>query len=307
MKRNYFFTLCFIASLLCITSCAEKEEILYGVVAPQDCKVMPPFVSKLGFNPNTCAFTTSERKYTGICLADFNVQPVKIYQDSTWREKGNLGPIAIDEVGNVYVVPIPFVNVLDVVRKDQNVIYKLDPNTGVLAEFFSLSNSAKKLNLENVYGFVGLVYDCESKLLYASSIAESTREEEKGIIYCINPATSPAKVLFKLENVDAMGIGIAIFNEKKHLFYGSTRDHNIYRVQLQENGDFMGEAKNCFSLMGIGPRGDDVAKKIRFDSQNRMLLTGLDFHYTLTAPTQVQESKYIFNFNVNDGKWIISN
>ncbi len=295
-------TLLFLITILLISACKSNEEVLYGLTTNPDCKVSSPFVTTTGLNSGSCAFSTSERKLTGLALIDVS-QPGKVFQHPTWTNKGSLGPLAIDEKGNAYVAPIPFVNVLDAIRKNQNVIYKVDAASGQMQELLSLKDKANLINKENAYGVVGLFYDCQNKYLYATSLQGSTKANEKGTIYCIDPHQTPAKIITTIKSIDAMGIGVATFNDYKYLFYGSTRDHSIYRVKLKEDGTFDGKPIFCFSLTGLGPRGDDIAKKIRFTPSNQMQLTGMDFHYNLTAPTQVQETKYLFQYSVNDGKW----
>ncbi len=289
--------------VILLFSCNEKEEIFYGLANIKDCKALSSFAVNKGFNPNSSAFSTSEKGKTGLCLIDVNNRNGHFYQDPSWIDKGNLGPIAIDAKGNLYVAPVPFVNVMEAIRKNQNVIYKMDGTAGKLESLIEFAGKADTINQQNAYGAVGLYYDCSTQLLYVSSLQGSTKYQERGTIYAINVASSPVKIIDKLENTDAMGIGAAMFNEKKYLFYGNTRSHAINRIELTEEGLFKGKSKFCFSLTGIGPRGDDVAKKIRIDQNNLMQITGMDFHYNLTAPTLMQESKYQFSYNLNKAIW----
>jgi hypothetical protein len=215
-----------------------------------------------------------------------------------------MGPLAIDELGNVFVAPIPFVNVMESVKKNQNIIYKIDWQTGVMNTFIQFENTQDTINSQNAFGVVGLYYDCETKLLYASSLYTSTLKKETGNIYCIDTKINPAKVIDAIKNEDAMGIGMCFFNEKKTLFFGNARSQNVYRMELKEDGTFSQEKEFCFSLAGIGKRGDDIAKKLRVTPQSTLLITGAEFYYNLTAPTVPQESKYEFSFDVNSEKWI---
>lgn len=58
-----------------------------------------------------------------------------------------------------------------------------------------------------------------------------------------------------------------------------------------------------FTLDGIGPRGDDKARRIRFDKYGRMNITGIPFNYNLTANSNPLESKYQFQWNEDEKLW----
>jgi hypothetical protein len=283
-----------------IISCDSQEKIESGLESIKDCKAMSPFVKNLGFNASSSAFTTSDKTLMGIALIDIN-GVLKPYQHPSWINRGKLGPIAIDEQGNVYATPVPFVNVLDAQRHNQNVIYKIDGSAGEMNPIFNVADSS--INLQNAHGFVGLYYDCSSQLLYASSLQGSNKQRENGIIYCLDVKKNPAEVISKLEHTDAMGICIAYFNNNKYLFYGSTRTSLINRVQLKEDGSFSSEKIKAFSIAGIGNQGDDRAKKLRTTVDNKLQITGMPFYYNLTAPTETQESKYLASYNLNTNQW----
>jgi hypothetical protein len=294
-----------IGSIIFLIKCNSKEEITYGLMSIPDCKSQAAFISNLGMNTGTCAFSTSEKKSKGVVLIDANSPPENriSYQDSSWKKYGNMGPLAIAENGNTYVAPVPFVNVMDNKREDQNKIYVINSQTGVMSECINLGTNDIK-NQQNAFGIMGLFYDCENKLLYASSIYGSDNKKENGVIYCLDVMQNPAKIIDQFNNIDAIGVGIARFNEKKRLFFGSARDHGIHSIELKENGGFTRNKRLEFSLNNVGPRGDDVGKKIRFTDKGEMLLSGMEFYYNLTAPTQKQESVYTYTFDLNTEKWI---
>jgi hypothetical protein len=294
-----------ITSLLFFGNCNPQEEILTGVIGIKDCKRLGSFTTNLGLNPQSSAFSTTEKKVQGVSLIDASTPENNrlMYQDSSWSKFGSMGPLAIDEAGNVYLAPVPFVNVLDNKREDQNKIYIINAQTGVMSEMINLGADAKK-NMENPFGVMGLFYDCESQLLYVSSIAGSSRANENGCIYCLDVRQSPVVIKDKFSHTDAIGVGVAYFNDKKRLFYGNSRDHHIYSVILKEDGTFTSSKRKEFTLSNIGPRGDDVARKIRFSQEGEILIQGVQFYYNLTAPTQKQESAYAFIYDVNKNEWI---
>jgi hypothetical protein len=272
-----------------------------GLQAISDCKTMPQFAYKVGIDPGKAAFSTTERRTIGVALIqiDTKQETQKAYQDASWKKYGAMGPIAIDEKGTLYSAPIPFVGVSSIGRQNQNNIYKINPTTGKMEILCNLS-FGKKSSEQNAYGILGMFYDCESKLLYVSSINGSTREQEAGTIYCINPTTGA--VIDQWEGIDAMGIGIARFNGNKVLFIGKIRDNSICLAALEADGKFVKKANPIITLLEAGPRGDDVCKKIRFKN-NQMTVTGMEFYYNLTAPTQKQESVYTYQYNSQIKRW----
>jgi hypothetical protein len=291
--------------LLALQACNTKEEILTGLATIQDCKTQAPFVTRFGFPVPTSAISTSEKKTMGVALIDAAtpVENRRMHQEDSWKKFGSMGPIAITENGTIILAPVPFVNVLDNKREDQNKLYVIDGNTAVMTELINLGTTTKKNN-QNGFGLLGLGYDCDNHLLYASSVTGSDKETERGTIYCLDTKTNPVTIVDKLSNVDAMGIGVAFFNDKKRLFFGSLRNHSISSVELNENGKFTSNIRQEFSLLTVGPRGDDVARKIKFNAEGQMIVTAVPFYYNLTAPTQKQESVYTYTYDVGKAEWI---
>ncbi len=265
---------------------------------PDGCKKNPNFVSKLGFNSKAVAYSTSESKRIGIVILDMTTG--KSYQNKSWKKAGSLGPVEVDENGNAYTIPIPTINILNNKPSDQNKIYRIDTNTAEMEEIMNIPFTKTKYE-ENPFGMLGLAYDCDTKILYASSIAGSTRDAEKGKIYAINKEQKV--VIDSLENIDVMGMEVAMQGNIRTLFYGSTRTSQIYTIKLGENGMFVGKPVVMTSLSELGPRGDDRARKIRFVN-DKMVVYGVEFYYNLIAPTEKQETIYNFKWKNSTQKWV---
>jgi hypothetical protein len=60
----------------------------------------------------------------------------------------------------------------------------------------------------------------------------------------------------------------------------------------------------ALSLEGLGPRGDDKAKKIVFTPKGEMNIEGYEFGFNLIAPTEKQVTNYLFRYNPNTENWI---
>lgn len=279
------------------------KNILLSQVGIRDCRAMPPFVQKLGFDIKKSAFSTSERRYTGLCYVEIHENGEnKVYQHSSWVKAGNLSAIAITEKGEIFCVPTPIVNVLKNKPSEQNYLYKVDPISGEMKKTLELPILAKA-NANNPFGLIGLAYDCDSKVLYASSIMGSSMEQEKGAVYAIR--LSDLKIIGTLIDNDIMGLGVIMKNNEKRLMVGRTRDGKIQSVLLNKDGTFKGNIENEMTLEGLGERGDDVARKIRMSADGTLIITGVSFYYNLTAPHEKPESKYIFKYSAQEARWIL--
>jgi hypothetical protein len=296
--KNIFFTCC----IVFVFACKEKlNEVDY---VSNQCTAQAPFLTKIISNINGIAFSTSENREKGLWLINATVSPDaanrKIYQDTSWKMAGWLGPLLTDKKGNIWCAPVPVINVLDNKPEDQNKLYRVDATTGKMELFIELPK--EKSTIENPYGILGLAYNCEANVLYVSSVAGSTRNQQNGKIYCIDVVNKT--IQSTLNCGDAFGIGVSFKDGFRKLYFGSARNSNIYSIGLKENGSFLGESIEAFSIDGLGPRGDDKAKKIREDKNGNLTISGYEFNFNLTAPTEKQETLYNFSFDSNNEKWV---
>ncbi len=301
-KKQHFFLVSIILCLTSFNSCKEEKVDFQS----NDCKAQPTFIKSIGFNPASSAFSTSENRKMGLWLLQFNTNGDtanggrKMYQHPSWKTAGWLGPIQIDPQGNCFVGPIPVINLIDNPPAKQNIIYKVDATSGEMKPFVELP-VAENISPTNPYGIVAFAYLCESSILYTSSVQGSTRDKENGFIYAIE--TSTGKIIDKVASVDALGLGISYIEGKRKLYFGSARTPDVFSIILDKDGKFKGNPSLEISISGLGPRGDDKARKIRFDNNGNMLLYAVEFNYNLTAPTEKQETLFNFSWNEDDKKW----
>lgn len=261
-----------------------------------DCRIQPPFTQKLGFG-RTTLLSTAERTVKGLILiepAPNGGQP-RTYQDPSWTMGGYLGANAFDQNGNLYVAPSPRVNLIDNPPEKQNMIYKVDGETGKMTTFITLP-AALPITLRNPYGVMGLTYDCETGSLYASSVAGSTRNDMVGRVYKIDVNTG--RVTSQLDNFDGIGVGVFNTAQGKRLYIGSARTQDVLSVALTPQGDIAGMPRIEFSLANLGPDGNDKARKISFDKANNMLVNGTKFNYNLAPPAAQQRPmtyRYVYD------------
>lgn len=280
------------------------------------CQQEPAFIKTLGYDPLWTALSTSEKTVIGISLVAFEKKfgqsaptaqtpKLEIYQHPSWKTAGYLSTISFDRTGNVYTVPAPLISMLYNRTEKLNTIYKIEANNGEMNEWINLPFVAKPSS-QNPYGLLGINYDCQDHFLVASTVFGSDRYNERGIIYLINPTTK--KLTDSIKNFDAMGLGFGIDElNKKRLYYGSARTGNIFSVVVNQKGKMEKKTiRKELSLEGYGPRGDDKARKIKFNG-NQLLVNGTAFNYNLQAASEKPETLYTFTWLAKEKKWGLIN
>ncbi|MEQ1675522.1 MAG: hypothetical protein ABL876_02400 [Chitinophagaceae bacterium] len=304
---------CFTCSLFYFTSCLVllvscKEDTVE--FSPNNCKANPPFLQGMGFNPRNSFFSTSEIRTMGLVLLESEqagnprARITNSTQHPSWRKAGWLAPILLDEAGNIYTAPAPFINILDNPISNNNTIYKVDSKTGLMDEFLRLP-FADSINPDNPFGIIGLIYLCETGTLYVSTVAGSRRHEENGHIYAIDVKSK--KIVDEILHTDAMGMGISYITGQRKLFFGTGRSSIIYSVTLSGSGKFSGSPKEELTLQDMGPRGDDKVRRITTDQYGNLLIHGFEFNFNLIAPREKQETIYKFSWNADEKKWVTNN
>lgn len=273
----------------------------------RDCRVSPPFLSKTGLDLKATAFSTSERKTMGLVAIEVNTKPgvtPKTYQAPSWKNAGWLGPIVITDKGDVWVAPVPVINTEKNKPAEQNRIWKVDAVSGNMAVAVELPVPPNDPEHQNPYGLLGLGYDCDNGVLYASSVAGSTLNSEIGVLYAVQTATK--KTIASIDSLDVLGLGVGTIDGVKRLYFGTARVGAIYSVGLNTDGSFSDDPRLELSLDNLGPRGDDRARKIRFTPDGTMTVTGIEFYFNLTAPTEKQETVYQFKYVPAQKKWMLT-
>jgi hypothetical protein len=111
------------------------------------------------------------------------------------------------------------------------------------------------------------------------------------------------KVIDKIENIDAIGLGVSYVTGYRKLYIGKARASELFSVSLNEDGSFSGKPKHELSFQGYGPRGDDKIRKIAFNANHEMDISLIGFNFNLIAPTEKQETKSTLIFNQTEEKW----
>ena len=74
-----------------------------------------------------------------------------------------------------------------------------------------------------------------------------------------------------IDHKDIYGLALHIHQGKRILYLSSARASKLYSMELDDRNNPIGSLKEEFSISGLGPRGDDKIRKIRFTSDGKML------------------------------------
>lgn len=285
------------------------------------CRRHPRFARNLGFDERAI-LTTSAPTIKGLVMIQpaAGNEPERIYQDPTWDDAGFLGHMTFDPVGNVFVFPSPRVSLVDNPPAQQNTLYRVDTDSAVMSSWLTLTVDAP-LTPENPFGLMGTTYDCDTKSLYAATVAGSSATAEIGKIMRID--VESAAVMAELQGIDPFGLTIyyepADYNEPadnalsenesstiadaasattKRLYFGAARAPEVYSVALDRNGDFAGQPQLELAL----PDPSLKAWRIVWDTNGDLIVRAMPFDFNLIATSERIEIPFRFRRDEN-GLW----
>ncbi|MCC6616622.1 MAG: hypothetical protein IT320_24325 [Anaerolineae bacterium] len=267
----------------------------------QDCAGNSDFVQAIGFGQRS-ALDTRAKYVDGVALReiDENGNIARTYQHPSWTSAGTMSAFQRDEFGNIFIIPTPFINILDNPPEKANIIYRIDGETGEMTPFIDLPALAP-VSQSNPFGLLDITYDCDTHTLYASSVFGSTYEDVAGAIYQVDPRSAEVKSTF--EHVDAFGIGVFNGSQGKRLYYGLARSPEIYSVALDASGAFTDDVQLEFSLDDLGTSPDLHAQAITFQGASQLVITMAQFDYNLVSPTESQQTLLSYLYHPEDDTW----
>jgi hypothetical protein len=219
------------------------------------CAGTPAFVSRAGF---AAALSTSQKFIKGLALVPIDGSQRAPYRHPSWDDAGYLGPFARLEDGTVLAAPVPQITLRDNPPQGQNTIWRVDPQTAEMAPWLELP-PAQPIR---TYGILDMAYDCDTRMLYITSVGGSTLRQEVGRVFRVD--VGAARVVEQLEGIDAIGVGVYNGPQGKQLYLGSARTPEVRVLALGEQGAFAGQPATALILPGEG--GANRARRIGFDS-----------------------------------------
>jgi len=258
------------------------------------CARIPTFLYKLGIKRPV--IDLSQMQYKGIAFY-YGYRFNKVLHKIEWERYDALGTYTIDNLGNIYLTPNPFISIKPTTFNLQKAIYKIDSNSGKLERWFVADDI--KPNPTNPYGFISIVYDCSSQKLIASSIDGSNYKAQKGRIYLVDPKTKDVEKL--VDGFDALTLNILQTKNSKYLLAGSARDNGVYAFAFKD-GKLSSNPTKLFELPNPALR----VRKIKVIGKNRLKLEAIKFNYSLVAETaKKQRFIYIATYNPSNSTWQI--
>jgi hypothetical protein len=264
--------------------------------ARNGCKAPPAFMRTLGFGARA-SLSTSERDVLGLAAVDFDSSGKRIdmWQHPSWRSAGNLAAFALDQRGDVYVLPAPRVNLLDNPPAQQNRLYRIDGQTGALTLVLEFPVAAA-VDQRNPYAGLGLGYDCDLDSLFLSSVAGSNYTTQKGKVFRVALMPTP-HIAATLSDIDAFAVTSVNSTDGPALLLGSARSSEVAYIALDASGDFPAGVRPSalLSLADVGPEGNDRARKIEIAADASVIIRGTRFAYNLAQPP-AQDAATVYHF-----------
>jgi len=265
----------------------EESFNLGNFSKPRACARHPQFLKELNVT-QPITIDLSQQQFKGLAFL-WGKNFSKVVHPKAWETFEHFSTYALDEVGNVYLAPMPFISIHPTTFNLQKNIYKLDTKTGKIEIFIHFDDVHPSSS--NPFGIISLVYDCDDQTLWVSAIDESDYREEKGVIYHIDVKTK--KVLKKVLNVDALTISLLKTEKGKYLLMGSARKNGLYAYEISASKI----VEPAIKLLEL-PSANEHIRKIKVRGDNLLELQTIPFSYTLIAETSNQKER-----NHYDAKW----
>jgi hypothetical protein len=265
---------------------AKIEDVALGIFnKKQACSSPPRFLQQLGIK-QPVVIDLSQQRFKGIAF-HHGKNMEKTYHPKEWGNLESFGTYALDEQGNIYLAPMPYISISENTFELQKNIYKLDSITGKIAIFMHLDDVLPSTN--NPYGVYTLVYDCEDKTLWVATLDKTDYQHQKGVIYHIDIESK--KILQRIEGFDALTLNILQTKKSKYLLAGSAKDSGLYAYTI-DRGLLSSKPVKLFSL----PNPNEHIRKIKIKA-DYLQLQAIPFSYTLVAQA-TKEYRVIY-----DAEW----
>lgn len=278
------------------SSQTEESELRYdiGVFTQQKrCARHPNFLKKLKI-PQPLAIDLSQQNYKGLAFL-YGKGLKEALHLQTWEKFDHFSTYALDPQGTMYLSPMPFISIKENTFAFQKNIYSLNSDSGKLSLWMRLDEVNSGLN--NPYGIISLVYDCDDHTLWVSAIDESDYHSEKGVIYQID--VKRKLILQRVEGIDALSIALLRTSKGKYLLYGSARESGMFAIKMLKGT--VAKPVKLFEL----PLANEYIRKIKVRKQNLLEIQTIPFSYSLVAETSSQlRHNYKISWNQELHKWI---
>lgn len=288
---------------VCFCILIQLKILAQAVIPVSDCKGSPYFFNKLCTETGKkYYFSTAEKYRLGFyCMENSNNKKDKPYkyQHNSWNIAGSLGAFVIDPLGDIYLIPTPYINNYYNPPNKQNIIYRIDNRTGIMDSVFDLRILVTP-NEKNPYGLMGITFDCERNNLIVSTITGSSINKPNGIIFILKlQSDRTLKVIETKTGIDALSLCIVRIKGKKKLFFGEASSNLIKSIEINDQDLFDQKIVTECNLNDPKFLYSYKANKIRFNQKNQMIVSGTLFDYTFSIPGTEKPTQITYMF-IND-------
>ena len=259
------------------------------------CSKPPQFLSRMNI-PQPVMIDLSQKRFKGIALL-YGKNFKKVLHPKQWEQYEHFGTYTMDEKGNIYLIPTPFISIRPTTFNLQKNIYKLNSKTGKLSIFMHFEKIVPSAT--NPYGLNAITYDCDSHTLWAAAIDKSDYSSQKGVIYHIDPRNK--KILQEIKGVDVLSMVLVKTSRGKFLLIGSARDNGLYAYPVIEDR----LALKPIKLLTLSDPNEHI-RKIKISGKNKFELQSIPFAYALIAQSdRTDRIYYRANWNKEKEQWEI--
>lgn len=278
-----------------ITQDTQAEAAVHGFLPRRSCGRLPAFLLRKKI-PQPVMIDLSQKRFKGVALL-YGKNFRQSLHPRQWEQYGHFSTYALDEQGNIYLVPTPFISIRPETFTLQKNIYKLDSRSGSVSIFMTLEDVMP--SERNPYGVNAVAYDCEDHTLWVAAVDESTYQAEKGIVYHIDPRTK--RVLQRIKGFDALTLKVVHTAQEKYLLAGSARDAGLYAFRVTPGGAD-NRPKKLFDL----PDPNEHIRKIRVTKMDNIALETVPFSYSLIArSTKHDRTHFTATWASERGQWLV--
>ena len=263
----------------------KKEFTLSDFNKKRSCARLPKFLFDAGFTRPI--IDLSQKRYKGIAFLQAN----RVLHKKEWEVYENMGTYTIDNRGNIYLAPTPFISIKPTTFNLQKNIYFMDTMSGKLSIFMNIDSI--KPNANNPYGLISLLYDCQDGTLWASSIDQTNYQGSKGRLFHINLKTK--EIIDEINGFDALTLSFLYTKTKRYIIAGSAMDSGVYALV----------DKKFIKLFEL-PNSQLRVRKIKVIGKNTLYLEAIKFSYSLIAQSSnKQRFHFKARYDSQNGKWEI--
>ena len=274
----------------------EKKNI--GQFSTQTrCARTPQFLKSMNI-PQPVIINLTQKQHKGIAL-HYGKRFSKVLHLKEWEKFEHFGTYAMDNQGDIYLVPTPFISIHPNTLDLQKNIYKLSSKTAEITKFMHFDDVHPSAT--NPYGLHAITYDCKDKSLWVAAIDESNYATQKGVIYNVDPIQKTVRS--KMTGIDVLSMARLTTSKGEYLLAGSARDSGLYAYKLSQRGGKHEKIK-LFKL----PLPNARIRKIKVKAANLLEIQSVPFSYSLIAQSAKKDRIfYTAKWNEAEAKWIVTN